>query len=246
MGWEDLLSLKLIEMMEIEGTVIVDHGIQFTLQLYGAQFTLRIWNLMDNDGRTPLYRLEFQNTRGQKIDGFDIIGPSLDIRNVVHQIRSYAQGETNWRNWQWLLSDAFVDAGFRLNEKTESEADEHIFKILLSKGGINLYFEINYHIQDTTSLCTITNTSDRLHPIDDWVFEGEMSNPESLIQRVHAVFQTELVKESRASASISQQPNTMRLYDAIVELLIAVHTNKQSLNDQEVLELLKKAKKCFP
>lgn len=267
MGWDHSLSTTLIELMEVEGTVSIVNGFKYTLWLYGVGFTLEIWTTLDGSGQIRQYRLNFLYGSGSKMDGEPIEGPSLDIRNVVNQIRSYAQGETRWREWQWLLSDAFVDAGFRFNEKTGLEIEEHHFKASLSKGGINLFFEIEYKFKDNESFCSVTDTSNRRHSLAHWLFDGEMSQFKLVVDHVHSIFQSQLIKDGEASVSVSQQPNgntprssvsnqpvqrsesacssTVRLYDALVKLLIVVQNDRQSSNDTEVLELLQNARKYF-
>jgi hypothetical protein len=267
MGWDHSLITKLIELMEVEGTESIVNGFKYTLWLYGVGFTLEIWTTLDGSGQIRQYRLNFQYGPGSKMDGEPIEGPSLDIRNVVNQIRSYAQGETRWREWQWLLSDAFVDAGFRFNEKTGLEIEEHHFKASLSKGGINLFFEIEYKFKDNESFCSVTDTSNSRHSLAHWLFDGEMSQFKLVVDHVHSIFQSQLIKDGEASVSVSQQPNgntprssvsnppaqgskssdssTIRLYDAIVELLIVVYSGRKCTNDKEVIDLLQQAREIL-
>jgi hypothetical protein len=259
--WGAALEKKLKEFMVADRQTsdkIGPDSFKFGIKMYTVSFAIivRKFNsvylvqFVDGPESTPLINLG---------------GSILETKTIVDQIRTYAQSLTKgWSDWHFWLSDAFADANIGLDQYSGYELKHDYFQVLLSKNGIRCYF-ITYYMPGTVTSYSLKSYPEK-NDIPEYpeTFDYDGLHVNAIVDSVLKAFQSISSAEGRPSKLISPQGNesiphnsqpnqpaqnsdssqlaTMRLYEAIVELLIAVHANQQHLNDEEVLQLLQKAR----
>jgi hypothetical protein len=234
---------------------------KFNITMYTVSFVLCVMKAKS------VYLIQFINGR-KATDPIHVGSDVLNTKTMVGQIRVYAQSLTKgWSDWHFWLSDAFADANIELDQYLGCEVEHDHFQVLMSKNGKQCYFIISY-MPDTATTYSLKSCPEKndIQTCPEIIDTGNL-HVDKIVAYVLSAFQSISSIGGGPSRLISPQGNEnmphnsqsnqpaqdsdssqlakMRLYEAIVELLIAVHANKNHLDDEEVLKLLQEAKKAF-
>lgn len=268
-GWMHTLHTELIKYIDIQANDVSIGGVdtlRLSTKLYQVSLTLDI--LYQANVYTFIFKSNYRI-----IKDMGLPTASFNTKKVLEEIRSCAKTEnkkqsTAWSDEYFSLVDAFADASLVVIESIGFELKENHFNVLLSKDGNQCYFVLDY---DTGLRVTMYHLA--TYPLHEMIsgctdiFQGRNLNIVSIVRHVLSHFKSVEFASDKSPASMSQQTNDttarrsvpnppaqgskssdssmIRLYDAIVELLIVVNADRTSSNDVEVIELLKQARERF-
>jgi hypothetical protein len=137
-GWKHGLITGLHKHMEIEQKDRRNEDeIEFGITLYRVSVNLTVRKQVGGS-----YQFEIKNDVGVKVVFNRGV---LNIIHIVRELRQYAKNNGSvLTSWQMELNDAFIDAGFVWSWSIGFVCNPNRLKVLLSKGGIQCYFEICY------------------------------------------------------------------------------------------------------
>jgi hypothetical protein len=213
--------------------------LQLEIQLYEVKFRLNI-QLKDS-----VYKLMFGSLDKPK-QLIDIHAASYTPKEVLTQIRIFARAgnELKLNTWSFNyfnLVNAFADADIAVIENVEFKVEKEHFHALLSKDDVMCYFVLDHSVDTNAFSYHLDSFPEKIRiPEYTATFVDGILDIGYIVSDVLAAFEN-----MKGTNGKSPSLSTIRLYDAIVELLIAVHRNKRSLNDEEVLGLLKTARTLF-
>ncbi len=245
------LQTELIKYIDIQANDVSIDGVnQLSLSIQLYQVSLMLDILYQANVYTLVFRSNYR-----RIKEMQLPTESFNTKKVLEEIRSCAKTEnknqrTAWSDEYFSLVDAFADANLVVIESIEFVVKPNHFNVLLSKDGVQCFFVLDYFTDfNVTSYHLATYPSHDVISACTDTIEGRNLNIASVLHRVLSHFKSVEYASDKSPASMPQQTNSsssrIRLYDAIVELLIVVHADKKSTSDKEVIDLLRRARELF-
>jgi hypothetical protein len=233
-----------------------ENTIGFKLVVYGVSIILQV------EKHTWAYEFTLTRDVNDVIISFYRSESEFDVNNIVKELRLYARRHgTKLIDWQIQLADSFIDAGFSWAWTTGFVCNASYIKVLLSKYGVNFYFEMVYRrtVIDG-NYYQLLDTSE--NPIKESKMNFGIKTPTlgSIVQNVLRFFST----QPKANGGPSSVPGSsavgpvpvvttsggrpsppssnalkMHLYEIIIDLLLWVRTHGNDPGAAGVLESLR-------
>jgi hypothetical protein len=199
--------------------------LQYEINLYGVSFLLDVrWD-------DPFYHFELKRDKSDQrstdhiepVDFFD--SDSLD--RLLNNVRAYAKLTTRYNTWQVALNDTFTDAGFLWLSTEQFERKLNYLHVLLSKNGLNYYFELHFRAGGHTgNYYELLDTMNRPIPRSRTNFGPVLPKYASIVDTISGVWAAARVSGAGSGAAArvggGSASSKLRVYEAIVDLLLSV------------------------